>query len=128
MTMLIRVPTKRTPEEVETRLRAACAKEGFGVLGSYDLRAKLREKGQTYDRACLVFEVCNPAVARGVLEMAPDVASLLPCRIAVHEGPDGTFVSTVRPRDLMASAGLSGLEAPADEVETALRRIIEAAV
>ena len=41
--MLIRMATKRTPGEVEERLRAACSQHGFGVLGSYDLRAKLRE-------------------------------------------------------------------------------------
>jgi uncharacterized protein (DUF302 family) len=126
--MLIRYPTRRSAEETAERLRAACAAEGFGVLAVHDLRAKLREKGQTYDRACLVFEVCSPAVARDVLSTAPEVSSLLPCRISVAEGPDGLTLSTVRPRDLMASAGVAGLESAADDVERSLRRIMEASL
>ncbi len=126
--MLIEFPTQRTVDDLAARIPKACADEKFGVLGSIDLRAKLREKGQPYERACMVFEVCQPSVARQVLEMAPEVSVALPCRIAVFERPDGTRkLATIRPRDLLATVGVPGLEDQADEVERALRAIMEKA-
>jgi uncharacterized protein (DUF302 family) len=126
--MLIRTPTRRSVEELAERIPKACAEEKFGVLGTIDLRAKLREKGQPYDGACVVFEVCRPDVARQALEAAPEVSTALPCRIAVYERKDGTReIATIRPRDLLALVGAPGLEAAADDVERSLRAIMEKA-
>ena len=58
--MLMTVDSPRSVEEIAELLPEACTKHGFGVLGVHDLRAKLREKGQEFDRAVLVFDVCNP--------------------------------------------------------------------
>jgi len=126
--VLITVPTTRTVEELAERIPKACADEKFGVLGSIDLRAKLREKGQPYDRACVVFEVCRPDVARRALEAAPEVSVALPCRIAVFEKPDGSrMLATIRPRELLALVGPSDMGPVADEVEQSLRAIMEKA-
>jgi uncharacterized protein (DUF302 family) len=126
--MLIRTPTTRSVEELAERIPKACAEEKFGVLGTIDLRAKLKEKGQPYDRACVVFEVCRPDVARQVLETAPEISTALPCRISVFERADGTReLATIRPRDLLALVGPPGLESAADDVERSLRAIMEKA-
>ena len=126
--MLITVPTKLTVAEIGERLPKACAEEKFGVLGSIDLRAKLEEKGQHYARACVVFEVCRPDVARIALEAAPEVSTALPCRISVFERPDGTrALSTIRPQELLGLVGAPGLAAAAADVERSLRTIMEKA-
>ena len=126
--MLITTSTRRSVEELAERVPKACSEEKFGVLGTIDLRAKLREKGQPYDRACLVFEVCRPDVARQALEASPEVSTALPCRIAVFERTDGTReLATIRPRDLLGLVGAPGLEAAADDVERSLRAIMEKA-
>jgi uncharacterized protein (DUF302 family) len=126
--MLITVKTGRTVDELAVRVPEACAAEKFGVLGTIDIGATLRAKGQPYDRACLVFEVCRPDIARRALEVAPEVSATLPCRIAVFERPDGTrALATIRPRDLLALVGPPELALAADEVERALRAIMERA-
>lgn len=128
--MLIQVETGNPARKTVERVRAACAAEGFGVLGEIDLRAKLHEKGHPIGRDCVVLEVCRPDVAQQVLERAPEVSSLLPCRISVYEvEPGRTLVSTARPRDLLTAAGVAdgaGVADAADQVEEALRRILAA--
>jgi len=128
--MLIQVESGDPAQTTVERVRAACAAEGFGVLGEIDLRAKLHEKGHPIGRSCVVLEVCRPDVAQQVLERAPEVSSLLPCRISVYEvEPGRTLVATARPRDLLVAAGVgeaAGVAEAADEVEAALRRILDA--
>jgi uncharacterized protein (DUF302 family) len=126
--MLIQVESRRKPEELIERLRTACAAEGYGVVGIHDLRAGLREQGQSFDRPCLVFEVSRPDQSRTVLERAPEASALLPCRIAVTEDAEGrTVLSTVRPRDLFGTVGAAGLDRAAEDAERSLRSILNAA-
>ena len=126
--MLITVATKRTVEELTARVPEACKEHGFGVLGTIDLRAKLIEKGQPCERAALVFEVCRPDIASRALAAFPEVAAALPCRIAVVERKDGTrALVTIRPGELLALTGATGLAADADAVETSLRAILATA-
>jgi uncharacterized protein (DUF302 family) len=123
--VLITVATKHSIEELLERVPKACAEEKFGVLGVLDLRAKLREKGQPYDRACVIFEVCRPDVARRALESAPEIAAALPCRIAAFERADGTrALATLDPRGLLELVGAPGASELAPEVERALRNIL----
>jgi uncharacterized protein (DUF302 family) len=126
--MLIKKETNHTVDELAQRIPQACAEEKFGVMGSIDLRQKLREKGQTYDRACLVFEVCRPDIARQALEAAPEVSVAMPCRIAVFEARDGSrVIATIDPRELLGLVGAPGLATAAGEVDRALRSILEKA-
>ena len=123
--MLITIPTTRSIEDLAERVPKACAEEKFGVLGVLDLRAKLREKGQRYDRACMLFEVCRPDVARRALEASPEVSVALPCRIAVFERADGTrAIATLDPRELLGLVGLADSDVLAQEVERSLRNIL----
>lgn len=100
--------------------RATCVTAPNG-----DLRAKLREKGQPYDRACVIFEVCRPDVARRTLESAPEIAVALPCRIAAIERADGTrALATLDPHELLGLVGAAGAGDLAPEVDRALRNIL----
>lgn len=122
---LLVADSKKSVERLAEDLPGACARHAFGVLGVHDLRAKLREKGQRYDRACLVFEVCNPQQAKRALDAAPEISTALPCRVAVFETPDGrTRLATIRPTLLLDLFGARGLADVAREVETALERIL----
>jgi uncharacterized protein (DUF302 family) len=102
----------------------ACTAHGFGVLGTHDLRAKLREKGQEFDRPVLVFDVCNPVQAKRVLTAQPNVSSVLPCRISAFEDADGrTRLVTVRPTRMIEMFGAE-LQDVAREVELTLEAIL----
>lgn len=124
--MLITATTDKSVDQLREDLPKACAAHQFGVLGVHDLRAKLQEKGQEYDRPCLVFDVCNPAQAKRVLTARPDISSVLPCRISAYEGDDGrTRLVTVQPTRMIEMFQAAGLEDVARDVEATLEAILE---
>ena len=55
--MLLTATTYKTVAAIRRDLPPACLTQGFGYLGEYDLRGKLREQGHEYERACTVFDV-----------------------------------------------------------------------
>ena len=57
------VESRKPLARVVKDLEAAVARHKFGVLGVHDLRARMVEKGVTFDRECRIFEVCNPRQA-----------------------------------------------------------------
>jgi len=126
--MLYTVDTKKSVESLREALTKACADHKFGVLGVYDLRAKMREKGVEYAHECLVFEVCNPEKAKQVLEANPDVSTALPCRVSVYRTREGTTrIATLLPTKLMESFGTVELRGVASEVEATLKAIVDQA-
>lgn len=126
--MLMTVATSRSVEELVERLASACARQGFSVTGTTDVREKLSERGQPYLRECFLVEVCHPALARRAMEVAPEVSVAVPCRIAVYERDDGgQMLAAIRPSDLLALVGPPGRHTEALDVEAALRAIMEEA-
>jgi len=122
--MLMTATTKKSVDEVAERLPEACTAHGFGVLGVHDLRAKLQEKGQDYDRPCLVFDVCNPVQAKRVLTADPNLSAVLQCRISAFEDEEGrTRLVTVRPTRMIELFG-AALQDVAREVELTLEAIL----
>jgi uncharacterized protein (DUF302 family) len=75
-----------------------------------------------------VLDVCNPEKARQVLAEDIGMSIALPCRVAIYEEEGKTRIGMIRPAATLS--GLSDsptLQAVADEVETALVKIIEEA-
>jgi uncharacterized protein (DUF302 family) len=120
--------TAKPVAEVRTRIEEAAKSKGFGVLAVHDLGAILQSKGMPLSYPAVVVEVCSPRHAKTVLESHPPISNALPCRIAIY-GRDGeTTIETLPPTMLLAGFGKTGLEPVAQEVETLLKEIIEAAV
>ena len=120
--------TAKPVAEVRTRIEEAAKAKGFGVLAVHDLEAILQSKGMPLSYPAVVVEVCSPRHAKTVLEAHPPISNALPCRIAIY-GKDGeTTIETLPPTMLLAGFGKTGLEPVAQEVETLLKEIIEAAV
>ena len=125
--MLYQVKTKKAIADVARDLEAAAQRHKFGVMGTHDLKAKMKEKGVEFDRDCLIFEVCNPQQAKKVLEENMEISTALPCRISVYQEGDGTTLATLRPVAMIALYEAKGLEPVAKEVEATLVRIMEEA-
>jgi uncharacterized protein (DUF302 family) len=124
---MITYQSRKPLDALSKDLEAAVAAHGFGVLGVHDLKAKLEAKGVAFDRACRVFEVCNPQQAKAVLDRDMAISTALPCRIAVYESGGRLELATLEPTRLLAMFGRPELEPVAREVEDALRRIMAAA-
>ncbi len=106
-------------------LPKACAAHKFGVLGTIDLKEKMREKGVDFAGECVIFEVCNPQKAKQALEADARISTVLPCRISIWRTPEGkTRLATVRPTLLMEMFGTAALKGVAEEVETTLVAIM----
>ena len=115
---------KSVPEIVQI-FPEVCARYKFGLLGTIDIRQKLREKGVSFDRDCLIFEVCNPQAAKKVLEYNPAISAALPCRISVYRESGKTKIATILPTALLGLFPSPELQPMAQEVERTLGRIMQ---
>ncbi|MFC5402869.1 DUF302 domain-containing protein [Cohnella soli] len=95
-------------------------KRGFGVLWDFDLTAKLKEKGQSFDEPYRILEVCNPAEAARILSKNELAAYFLPCKIVVYEKEGKTRIGLPKPTALIEVIGDEGLKEIAVEVEKTL--------
>jgi uncharacterized protein (DUF302 family) len=88
-------------------------------------QAKMAAKSVEFDRHCTVFEVCNPHKAKDVLSAFIDLASALPCRIAVYTEGEFTVLSTLKPTILLGAYKFSDdLSSSAVEVENTMESIM----
>jgi uncharacterized protein (DUF302 family) len=122
--MLLEVESKKTVQEIEKSFPEACAKYKFGVLGSYNLRQKMNDKGVPFDRECLIFEVCNPQQANKILEGNIAISTVLPCRIAVFQEGGKAKIAAIKPTALLGLFPNPELKPVAEEVETIILRIM----
>lgn len=125
---MITYRSRKSVADLSQALETAVAEHGFGVLGVHDLQAKLAAKQVPLERACKVFEVCNPQQAKVVLDRDPSISTALPCRIALYDAGDELILATIEPTELLGMFGQPELQEVARDVEVTLRRIMQAAV
>lgn len=124
--MVYRKTSLKTLDELDQALRAAAARQNFGVLGVLDLKQTMNNKGVEFDAEVRVYEVCNPHHAKAVLLEAMEVSTALPCRIAIYSAGDRMEVATLLPTELMKAFGSSTvMAATAAEVERAMKAMID---
>ena len=99
--MLYTLTSQKSFKELDIALRTSLMERNFGVLGVHDLKAAMHKKGVSFERDCLVYEVCNPHQAKKVLEAKIDIATALPCRISLWRDGDKTVLSTIKPTALL---------------------------
>jgi uncharacterized protein (DUF302 family) len=124
MSMLHIVQSRKPLDRIAKDLEAAVARHKFGVLGTHDLRAKMAEKGVSFDHECRIFEVCNPIQAKKVLDTNLEISTALPCRISLYEEGGVTKLATIKPTALIDLYATPGLKDVAREVEAALEAIM----
>jgi uncharacterized protein (DUF302 family) len=125
--MLYRIDSNKNPTEVGKALEAAAPKYKFGILAIHDLQAKMREKGLDFNRACLIYEVCNPQQAKQVLDANVEISTALPCRIAIYKNGAGCTLATLRPTVLLKMFGTPGLDLVAADVERSMIQMMDEA-
>lgn len=110
-------------EDAETRVRAALAEQGFGVLTEIDVAATLRAKIGVERPPLKILGACNPQFAHQALQIDPSVSLVLPCNVVLEPSDGGTRVAVVDPRALMDSSALAEL---ADDAARRLRAALDA--
>ena len=119
------VKTQKRIDDVIIDLTKNLKEIGFGVLETLDFKKILSEKGLEFADDYKLMEVCNPHLAKQVLEANPDLRLLLPCTIAVYQKDDENFISLARPTSLLSMVSDENLKISGEEIEEGLIKIIE---
>ncbi len=109
-------------------LERAVAAHHFGILHVHNVRQTLADKGVRFDREVRIYDVCNPQRAKQVLDQNPLMSAALPCAISVFTEGAKTKLAFIRPTVMLGLFGAAGLEGVAEEVERAVKDIVDAAV
>ncbi|KPV43711.1 DUF302 domain-containing protein [Alicyclobacillus ferrooxydans] len=122
------VSTTKSLDEAIAALGGALKERSFGVLWELDMASKLHEKGVDYNGSFRVLEVCNPKVAKEVLEHNDLAGYFLPCKIVVYTDKNGSNqIGLTNPTALMSLVGDEKLSAIATDIEKTLKEAIDAA-
>lgn len=99
-------------------------KEGFGILTTIDVKAKMKEKiGEDMDDY-IILGACNPPSAYKILRMEIEIGLLLPCNVIVYKKNDKVHVSAIRPTQAMSMVDQPELKPLAEEIEQKLKTVI----
>ena len=119
------VKTQKSIDNAITDLTENLKEIGFGVLETLDFKKILTDKGLEFADDYKLMEVCNPHLAKQVLEANPDLGLLLPCTIAVYQKNNENFISLARPTSLLSMVSDENLKISGEDIENGLIKIIE---
>ncbi|MDH3271723.1 MAG: DUF302 domain-containing protein [Gemmatimonadota bacterium] len=114
-------------DQVEERVRAALADEGFGVLTEIDVKATFKKKLDEDFRPYKILGACNPPVAYRALSEEVDIGLLLPCNVVVYQSddPGKTVVAALDPVKQLGVSGRADMAELAADVQERLERAID---
>lgn len=110
-------------EQAESAVRAALAQEGFGVLTEIDMQKTLKAKLDVDYPPTLILGACNPQFAYAAMQVAPGVATLVPCNVVLRQTDAGVTVETVDPALLVQVTQTAELEPLAADLQAKLDRV-----
>ena len=119
------VKTDKNLSDVITNLTQGLKEINFGILETLDFKKILSDKGLEFSDDYKLLEVCNPHLAKQVLESNPVLGLLLPCTIAVYRKDGENFISLARPTSLLSMASDQNLKFSGEEIENNLIHVIE---
>jgi len=113
-------------DAVVARVKDALKTEGFGVLTEIDVAGTLKAKIDQDFRPYHILGACNPRLAYQALSAEAHIGVMLPCNVIVQRHDDGEIeVSSIDPATAMRTVGNPALATVADQVRSALQRVIE---
>lgn len=115
-------------EKTLENLKSAIIDQSFGILYEVNLKDKINGKGLEFDPNFTVLDVCNPKIAKDVLDAQIEVGYFLPCKVVVYEKNGDVYAGVLKPTVLMDMVNNNTLNAAAEEVEDILIKAVKAAV
>lgn len=113
-------------EDALRQTKQALAREEFGILTEINIRETLKKKlGIDYPEY-VILGACHPQSAYQTLQKEKEIGLLLPCNVIVYEEGGGIIVSAIRPTIAMQMVENSDLAKVATDIESKLRRVIDA--
>ena len=115
-------------QETLDNLKQAITDQSFGVLYEVNLKDKIEGKGFDFATNFTVLDVCNPKLAKEVLDEQIEVGYFLPCKVVVYEKEDAVYAGVLKPTVLIDMVGNDALHEAAVKVEDILIKAVKAAV
>lgn len=115
-------------ERVVSRVHAALAEQGFGLLTEVDVQATMKAKLDVDMAGYLILGACNPSLAHRALQIDPSIGLLLPCNVVVRRTDSGVVVEAIDPVMMVTLSGNALLQAIADEAGARLSAALAALV
>lgn len=111
-------------DQVRTRVEAALASEGFGVLTEIDVAATLKRKLEIDHSPYLILGACNPSLAHRALQADASIGALLPCNVVLRADGDATILEIMDPLAAMELAGSDEVRSVAGEAREKLQAVV----
>lgn len=113
-------------DDAVVKVKAALAREGFGVISEIDIRQTLKTRIGVEFRPYVILGACNPALAHEALLLEDKVGLMLPCNVIVQEADDSLIeVAVIDPAASMQSIDNQALKAQAALVGEKLQAALE---
>ena len=118
--------TGRNFDDAVKAITEELKKEGFGVITEIDLKEKFKEKLGVDFRNYKILGACNPALAYKAVQVEPNIGTMLPCNVLVHENKEGKVeIAAINPLSSMGAVNNAELSALAEEVSGKLKSVID---
>jgi uncharacterized protein (DUF302 family) len=118
---------KKTTDSIElvvSRLKDNLESTNFGILWELDLKDKINSKGIEFENDYLIFEICNPQMAKEILNIDLDIGIFLPCKIVVYTENSETIIGMAKPTMLVDLVDASARKI-AVGLENELKKLID---
>jgi uncharacterized protein (DUF302 family) len=99
--------------------------EGFGILTEIDIKATMKKKLDKDYLPHLILGACNPMLADKVLQVEPQISTMLPCNVTLRELESGEIeVSAIDSVAAMGPIGNEKITPVAQEVQNKLFKVL----
>lgn len=112
-------------DETVDNLDIALKNQGFWILTTIDMQAKLKEKIDKDIEKYIIFWTCNPWLAYQALQGEYEIGLLLPCNVIVYEKDLKVIVSAIIPSKAMDMVNSDIVKKVAGEAEEKLKKVID---
>lgn len=121
------VTSKKNIDELFSALEQTIIDNNFGLQHVHNIKEKLNAKGVELKHECRVLDICNPFIAKEILDIDMSASAFLPCAISIFENNGITTISVIKPTSIFPILN-ENLVDVAQRVEEALVKIINQAI
>jgi len=115
--------TKKSEDELRTCLLKALENSTFALQHEHNLQAKLEAKNLSLD-TCKIFDICNPFIAKELLDIDINACVLLPCSLVIYRKDSKLYLGFFELAKVLTILNPK-LEQSAKKLENELKQIIK---
>lgn len=127
MKIIYKKTSKKAVELIVNRFKENLEDTNFGILWELDLKDKINSKGIEFENDYLIFEICNPQMAKEILDINMDIGVFLPCKVIVYSENNETTIGMAEPTMLVDLVDASAKKIAVD-LENQLKKVIDSSV